>query len=138
MSKKTKEEREYPRLYRLTKIFDKGTGKSMWEPRMYGQESVAHLPTDQALAKLKEGHDKYMEWIQTLEFGEAFSAVWRGVKDLQKENPAIGFPVYFSSVKMDAGWFRTSPVTEFDINYDGTRIVLGTENSVYLLEEEKD
>lgn len=46
--------------------------------------------------------------------------------------------MYFSSTRMDAGWFRTSPVVACHKSWNGHEVVLDTENSVYFMKADTD
>lgn len=121
-------------IYRMVKVFDKRTGESTYDLKMYGQAAVAYIPTDKALDMMKKSVGEYKEWVQTLK-EPMFPKVW---KKQSKLEPIIGAPMYFSSVKLDAGWFRTAPVTRFHKSYEDVETVLETENSVYVLRREDD
>lgn len=96
-------------LYRVTKIKDKALNKEMEESRMFGQYATALVANSiDILGNLEDNH-----------------------KD------AVGNIIMFTSVKPDAGWFRTSIVKKITEVKNGDFIV-ETLNSVYYIERDKE
>lgn len=102
----------YPnqKLYRVRKIFDGRENKAIDETRMCGQAAIPYVPTEKYRAMLetrkvdRKGFDK---WASEASFAD----VWQRQETLE---PIIGYPVYFSSVKMDAGYYRSATVEKIE------------------------
>ena len=90
------------------------------------------MPSAATQKILKEGSKK-----EIAKYAEetAFRDTWTEQETLV---PVVGYPMYFSSIKMDAGWYRTSKVYEFAYNWNKTKFIVQTENSVLLIEEDID
>jgi hypothetical protein len=121
---------ENSKLYRVTKIFDKRSEKVVFDTRMCGQAAFVFVPSAATQKVLKEGSKK-----EIAKYAEetAFHDIWAQQDTMQ---PVIGYPMYFSSIKMDAGWYRTSKVYEVAASWDKTKFIVQTENSVLLIEED--
>lgn len=106
---------KHAKLYRVRKIYDLKEDRptkpgSYEESRMCGQAAFAYVPTEKyiRMQKIAETDKKeYSQWA--CEAG--WEDVWRKQMVL---DPIIGQPVYFSSVKMDAGYYRTSAVQKVE------------------------
>jgi len=114
-------------LYRVRKIFDRRTNEKCSESRMYGQAAIPHVPTKKymEMLKIKDTDRKaFNKW--------ADEASWEDVWERQAElKPIIGMPVYFISVKLDAGYFRCAVVEKFEQDGRSGVITLTTCNSIY-------
>ncbi len=104
------------KLYTVRKIFDLRTNKKIDETVMCGQAAVAYVPSKKhmklhELAKSDKKSANRMAEEMTME------DLWTRQKSLK---PILGWPIYFSSVKMDAGWYRTSRVQKVELQPDGS------------------
>ena len=99
--------------------------------KMDYRPAIPHVPSKIALeqvTRLQKGEKIPEE--ETLTHHQ----VWEEQKEL---NPTVGHALYFLSISMDAGWFRTSRIVSFDKKENGD-VVIETENSVYLAERALD
>jgi len=118
------------KLYKVTKIFDKKTSKVVYDTRMCGQPAFAFVPNLRTQRILRTGTKAEIEKYAA---DTPFDETWLAQDTLE---PVIGFPMYFSSVKFDAGFYRSSKVYEVAANWNKTRFVVQTEMSVLYIEED--
>lgn len=106
---------KHNKLYRVRKIYDlkedRPTKKgSSEESRMCGQAAHVFVPTEKFIRMqeiAKTNKKKFNQWAEEAEWKD----VWRKQMVL---DPIIGQPLYFTSVKMDAGYYRTSEVQKVE------------------------
>jgi hypothetical protein len=118
------------KFYHVVKIFDRQSRQEYSDVKMCGQAAWAHVPTKKFIKMLASGSEekKFQDWIENAEFED----LWLSQKTL---DPIIGQPVYFISVKLDAGSFRTSPIEKVEVVDRGFKLT--TANSVYLIKEKE-
>lgn len=104
---------KHAKLYRVRKIFDlkenRPTKPGSYEAsRMCGQAAFVYVPSEEFMRMRKvENKKEYSQWASEADWSD----VWRKQMVL---DPIVGQPIYFSSVKMDAGWYRTSDVQKVE------------------------
>ena len=106
---------KHAKLYRVRKIYDLKENRptkpgSHEASRMCGQAAFVFVPTEEfmRMRKLAKTDKKaFNQWASEAEW----SAVWQKQMTF---DPMVGQPIYFSSVKMDAGWYRTSEVQKVE------------------------
>lgn len=114
----------YPnqKVYIVRQIFDKKTGEAPRDHhgiRMCGQAAIPHVLTKKALKMLelrKTDKKAFDKWHSNASWDE----VWKRQETI---SPVVGQPMYFSSIKMDAGWYRTSEIQKIDKEPNGDLIV---------------
>jgi hypothetical protein len=121
-------------LYKVRKIFDRRENRptkrgSYEEFRMCGQAAIPYIPSKKYLQMQKASKKDFQKWANEATFGD----VWERQEKLE---PIIGQPVYFSSVKMDAGWYRTSAIEKVEYDAEKKVIHLTTAGSVLELRED--
>lgn len=124
-------------LYRVRKIFDRRENRPVKEgsyeaSRMCGQAAIPYVPTAEYMKMqklIKKDRKAYDKWASEAEFKD----IWERQEALK---PIIGQPIYFSSVKMDAGWYRTSEIEKVEYDAEKKVILLTTVGSVLELRED--
>lgn len=120
-------------LYRVTKVFDKRTNVQVEERRMCGIPAIPYVPTAKFIdmLKTKDANRKaYTKWANEATFED----IWQRQETL---DPIVGYPIYFSSVKLDSGWYRTSTVHKVEKQKDGS-FLIETEGSKLFVEMRHD
>lgn len=124
-------------LYRVRKIYDRKDERPV-EPdsyeasRMCGQAAIPYVPTKKYLEMqkvAKKDKKAFNKWAEEAKFPD----IWERQETL---NPIIGQPVYFSSVKMDAGYYRTSAIEKVEYDAEKKVILLTTVGSILELRED--
>jgi hypothetical protein len=120
------------KIYRVLKIYDRKSGEAVNESRMCGQAAIPYVPSKEYqkwLATKDADRDAFSKWANDAKFDE----IWERQEELE---PIIGLPIYFSSVKMDAGWYRTSVVEKVERDGRTGDITLTTVGSKLLVRED--
>lgn len=120
-------------LYRVVKIYDFTDNRPMYETRMYGQAAFPHNPTKECQKIMSLSNES--ERLAAIKEYTGERDMWTKTASL---DPIIGFPVFFLSVKLGAGWWRSAPVTQF-AHYKGTQdrlpcTIMKTETGLYLVQ----
>lgn len=121
-------------LYRVRKVYDRREDKpikpgSREASVMCGQAAIAYVPSKKTIQMIADLDSKkitrkeFNQWESESEFKD----IW---KRQDKLEPIIGQFIYFSSVKMDAGWYRTSPVLSFEYDAEKKIITITTEGKI--------
>ncbi len=124
-------------LYKVRKIYDRREDRPIkagtYEAScMCGQAAIPYVPTEKfiEMQKIKSTDRKaFDKWAVEAEFKD----VWQRQETLA---PIIGEPIYFSSVKMDAGWYKTSPVEKVEFDAEKKIITITTEGKILELRED--
>jgi hypothetical protein len=124
------EDLKFPRTYMVTKVFDKELNRACFETRMCGQDAYVYVPTKQFQKLRKKGKEALSKWLETVPYDKQFKALWKPQKII---DPIIGQPVYFSSTRLGAGWWRSAEVVSCNPSWNGHKVVLETTTGVYYL-----
>lgn len=136
-------------FYKLTKISDrrnppKDLPQELPSSRLYGQYAYVSVPTDEAWELIESAQmirdagiegEKAMELVQNKAKNLTDDGKFFRVQE--ELRPIRGRYLMFTSLKLSAGWFRTSLVEDYSVRPNGDVEII-TLNSVYLAEKLQD
>lgn len=124
---------EIPSFY-VRKIADLRTGETgLKKNKMCGQTARASVLSEKAVDILENKNISQERKDEQLCAMNHFD-VWEPMK---KFEPKLGYPVYFTSLRLGAGWFRSSLVEKVEQRADGV-FIMTTCNSVYEIIPDED